>query len=116
MAALYKLTKWTEILKTATGEKIPRDLNNSDYRAYLQWLELGNTPDPADPPTAAELQLIQDGIDAAAARMHTKLNALKAMTPAQVQTWVTNNVTNLTQAQDAIATLAIGMSILARRI
>jgi hypothetical protein len=38
------------------------------------------------------------------------------MTPAQVQTWVTANVTNLAQAQDAIATLAIAVSILARRL
>lgn len=27
---------------------IPFDLDNTDYRAYLKWLEEGNTPEPAD--------------------------------------------------------------------
>ena len=56
----------------------------------------------------------QDDLDRAAARAYVKLNALKNMTPAQVQAWVAANVTNLAQAQDAIATLAIAVGILAR--
>ena len=27
---------------------IPFDENNSSYQEYLEWLELGNTPDPVD--------------------------------------------------------------------
>jgi hypothetical protein len=27
---------------------IPFDLSNTDYQAYLAWLEKGNTPEPAD--------------------------------------------------------------------
>lgn len=54
--------------------------------------------------------------DISAAKNYAKLNALKNMTPAQVQAWVAANVTNLSQAQDAIATLAIAVSILARRL
>jgi hypothetical protein len=65
--------------------------------------------DPPPPPT-------QDELDATAAKAYAKLVALRAMTPAQVQTWVTANVTNLAQAQDAIMTLAIAVSILARRL
>ena len=59
------------------------------------------------PPTADEL-------DRAAARVYPKLVALAGMTPAQVGTWVAANVTTLAQAQDAIATLAICVGILAR--
>jgi hypothetical protein len=58
----------------------------------------------------------QDEIDAEAARSYAKLKALVAMTPAQVQAWVAANVTNLAQAQDAIATLAVAVSVLARRL
>ena len=58
----------------------------------------------------------QNELDAAAARQYAKLVALKSMTPAQIQAWVSANVTNLAQAQDAIATLAIAVGILARSI
>jgi hypothetical protein len=32
----------------ATTVFIPFDPNNTDYQAYLKWLEEGNTPIPAD--------------------------------------------------------------------
>lgn len=66
--------------------------------------------------TAAVAASAKNKQDVAAANAYVKLNALKTMTPAQVQAWVTANVTNLAQAQDAIATLAVAVSILARRL
>ena len=48
------------ILRTADNAFIPFDPANSDYAAYLAWLEAGNTPEPAPEPepvpepTAAE--------------------------------------------------------------
>lgn len=87
---------------------------------YVAWLADGGETEPADPPTQAEIdasaKAAKDSADAAAANSYAKLTALKTMTPAQVQAWVATNVTNLAQAQDAIATLAIGVGILARRI
>jgi hypothetical protein len=58
----------------------------------------------------------QDELDAQAARQYQKLVALKNMTPAQIQTFVDNNVVDLPSARDAIKTLAIAVGILARRI
>lgn len=73
-------------------------------------------------PTQAEVDLFinppptQDQQDAEAAKQYAKLSALRGMTPAQVGAWVDANVTNLAQAQDAIKTLAIAVSVLARRL
>ena len=58
----------------------------------------------------------QDTKDEQDARTHSKLAALTKMSPTEVDSWVRANVTNLAQAQDAISTLAVAVSILARRI
>jgi hypothetical protein len=90
-----------------------------DDLANLEWLS-GTTK-----PTMPELQTAWDALvakdtkeesDHAAGRGYAKLNALKNMTPAQVQTWVANNVNNLADARDAITTLAIAVGLLARRL
>ena len=116
----YKLTSGEVVRRVSDSALIPQDIKNRDYRAYLQWQSDGGVPSPIDPPTTEELaaaeRAAQDVTDITAAKAYGKLTALKAMAPAQVQAWVAANVTNLAQAQDAIATLAIGVSILARRL
>jgi hypothetical protein len=58
----------------------------------------------------------KDEVDADAARGYAKLKALMGMTPAEVQTWVDGNVKDLATATDAIKTLAVAVSILARKL
>ena len=46
----YQLTTGDTILRTADNAFIPPDPANTDYQAYLAWLEAGNTPEPAPEP------------------------------------------------------------------
>jgi hypothetical protein len=108
----YKLRLVAGVIRLADGACIPQEPRNADWQRYLAWIEAGNTPEAADPAPGPT----KDELDAAAAKAYAKLAALMGMTPAQVQAWVSANVTNLAQAQDAIATLAIAVSVLARRI
>ena len=45
-----------------------------------------------------------------------KLSALADMSPAQVRAWVAANVANLADARDVLATLAVAVSVLSRRL
>jgi hypothetical protein len=51
---MYKLLKddkgilCSSILRLLDNASIPFDPANTDYQAYLKWLEEGNTPLPAD--------------------------------------------------------------------
>lgn len=44
----YKLVTGGSILRALDGASIPPDMRNSDYRVYLDWVDEGNTADPAD--------------------------------------------------------------------
>ena len=48
----YRLTTSDCILRLADNAFIPPDPANTDYAAYLTWVEAGNTPEPAPEPPA----------------------------------------------------------------
>ena len=45
------LNKVTGIQRLSDGAFIPFDPANTDYQAYLKWVEAGNTPQAADAAT-----------------------------------------------------------------
>lgn len=73
-------------------------------------------------PTLGEVMLLvnppptRDELDAAEAKQYANLVALRGMSPAQVVSWVQNNITDFQDAKGALTTLAIAVSILARRL
>ena len=46
----YQLTTGDTILRLADNAFIPPDSANTDYQAFLTWLDEGNTPEPAPEP------------------------------------------------------------------
>ena len=106
----WKYTDQTKIV-------VARTLGDGRAESMLvSALDQSITPDPADPPSAEQIAAAQDAQDAAAAKQYAKLKALAQMTPTQVDNWVTANVNNLADAKDALKTLAIAVSVLARRL
>lgn len=65
---------------------------------------------------SAQALIDKEENDQMQAKQYQKLVALKNMTPAEVQAWVDANVTTLAAARDAIKTLAVAVSILARSL
>ena len=57
---MYKLSPETQLFpaqcikRLSDNAFIPMSENNTDYQAYLAWLALGNTPEPADNPPQGE--------------------------------------------------------------
>ena len=45
---IFPATQPTCIIRVSDGACIPLDTANTDYQAYLKWVEAGNIPEPAD--------------------------------------------------------------------
>ena len=52
----YKLIDEWNVLRVVDNASIPQYGGNRDYQEYLDWLDAGNTPEPAPlPPSPVEL-------------------------------------------------------------
>lgn len=45
---MFGQTEPSSVVRLSDNACIPFDPDNTDYQAYLKWLEEGNTPQPAD--------------------------------------------------------------------
>lgn len=112
--ALYALkqTSTGTVLKVSNFTGTPPVLPAAKDR---QWHPYTPTPPVKTPEQLArEAAYAKLQQDKTAVLAYNKLETLSEMTPAQIQAWVDANVTNLATAQDAIKTLAIGLSVLIR--
>ena len=63
--AMYQLTQGDTILRLTDNAFIPPDPANTDYAAYLAWVEEGNTPLPAPEPEPAPVLTTEQKLEAA---------------------------------------------------
>jgi hypothetical protein len=72
-------------------------------------------PPPSPEQQAASAKMKQYVQDVLVAKEDPKLKELVQMSPPEVQKWMAENVKDLTQVQDVLSTLAIAVSVLAKR-
>ena len=93
-------------------------LTNGDVQLYYEGdtLPILYTPEEIAQIEAARQQK-EDKLasDETAAKQYQKLTTLANMSPDEIVTWINTNITNLAGAKDGLATLAVGVSVLARK-
>jgi DNA-binding CsgD family transcriptional regulator len=113
---MYTLTAKPEIvIRNSDGASIPtNDPSNKQCSEYLAWIAAGNTPAPYVPPALTPRELREQALLADADRADM-VDKLKNASPAQIKTYITNNVTNLTQARDMLIKLALAIALIVRQ-
>ena len=63
---MYKqLSEGLMVLRLTDNAFIPNDPANTDYAAYLEWVEAGNTPEPAPEPEPVPALTTEQKLEAA---------------------------------------------------
>lgn len=78
----------------------------------------GIAPLPEKPQTQIDFEAAQAKAiaDATAAKADAKLSALADMSPSEVREWVNAQVKTLADAKDVLATLAVAVSVITKRL
>lgn len=76
---MYQLTQGNSILRLADNAHIPPAPGNTDYREYLDWVEAGNTPEPAPEPPVPPVLTTEQKLEAAGLTV-AELKALFGLT------------------------------------
>lgn len=113
---MYKLTESGVI--HSDGRSIPATVDNRDWRDYLDWLALGNTPEPADVPTPEQVARALEIAEAAGiaqgwfAGQQAAIDFVR-LTPSQQATQIDSMT--LAQLRVVVKFLAVGVSMLIKR-
>lgn len=95
----YRLTQTAVVVRTMDDACIPDDPANADRVKYAAWRTSGGVPDPyVKPQVEVDGEARRASFDADATRADL-LTRLRSATPAQINSYVDNNVANLAEAR-----------------
>lgn len=73
-------------------------------------------PEPSKDEIDAKAKRIKDIADEEAAKADEKLKAFSGMSPDEVRAWIGKNVKDVSAVTDVLATLAVAVSVLTRKL
>lgn len=104
---IYRYNLDGSVSLTETGAVV-NITDPKSWGPYESWIKSGNTPDPAIPDARVDAMKADPTRVALLARLRTA-------TPAQIDTYVQANVTNLAQARDMLGTILKLLALDARQ-
>ena len=96
----------------------PADVEPLGREIYTEAAKGDIAPLPEKPQTQIDFEAAQAKAiaDATAAKADAKLSALADMSPSEVREWVNAQVKTLADAKDVLATLAVAVSVITKRL
>jgi ribosome-binding ATPase YchF (GTP1/OBG family) len=87
-----------------------------EIHAQASMMDLAPMPAPSRDELEAKEKRVKDIADEEAAKSDQKLQGFAALSPDEVRAWTAKNVNTLADAKDVIATLAVAVSVLTRKL
>lgn len=112
---MYKLIHGKQpVIRLADGKILGSD--TAEFTEYLAWLAAGNTPEPADPPSAREKLATADAAAKTAAKADNVVRYLRDHTPAEVDTYILSAVSDLPpSAKQMFRKMGLMLCVLAKQ-
>lgn len=96
----------------------PDDVEETGREIYALAVagDVAPMPEPSKDEMDAKAKRIKDIADEEAAKADEKLKAFSGMSPDEVRAWIGKNVKDVSAVTDVLATLAVAVSVLTRKL